>query len=352
MQMKKFIKENASFIALFFMLTIATASLMTACNAKVNPSSPGIATVTQTPIPPTNTPNVSLTPLPAGSIAFIGWARNGAGQFGFVPTVNLPSGTTIYFTDLSWDTTLNSGSGGFSDQSVSIASKQVEVETLISVNLTAQINAGVSVFVGNTTDASNTANLSITNIAYFNNSTSSPNGSNLTGGAQAVTQTYLKQSGQGNGDKIIAFTCPYTGSAPSSSNNYLPTGTVFTTAMIYGPDGWSSSAISHYYDSGLPTGLTSGTNAVDLHQLWQDALTNFSTPMATAVAGGANENAMLNGTTCPAYSSANTASNWIGCILGAGSFSLANAVTAANQGNVPCSSGYGFAPTPTVVMAY
>ncbi|HXL73406.1 MAG TPA: hypothetical protein VN963_07250, partial [bacterium] len=104
--------------------------------------------------------------------------------------------------------------------------------------------------------------------------------------------------------------------------------------------------------SGLPSGLTNGTTALDLHQLWQDALTNFSTPMATAVAGGGNENALLNGTSCPSGSPA-TNSNWIGTVVGAGTFTgLSNAITAANQGSVPCSAGYGFAPTPTVVMPY
>jgi hypothetical protein len=86
MQMKKFLKENISFVVLFAMLMIACSISMMACNAKVNPSSPGIATVTQTPIAPTSTPNISLTPLAAGSIEIIGWARNGSGQFGFIPT--------------------------------------------------------------------------------------------------------------------------------------------------------------------------------------------------------------------------------------------------------------------------
>jgi hypothetical protein len=126
---------------------------------------------------------------------------------------------------------------------------------------------------------------------------------------------------------------------------------VFTTEIIFGADAYSSSAITHYYDSGVATGLTSGTTALDLHQLWADSVANFVAPMQTAIAGGANENARLNGTTCPS-GAVYTNSNWIGTIQGASGFSLANAVTVANQGNVPCSGGYGFAPTPTFVMPY
>jgi hypothetical protein len=72
--------------------------------------------------------------------------------------------------------------------------------------------------------------------------------------------------------------------------------------------------------------------------------------MATAVAGGGNENAMLSGTTCPS-GAVYTNSNWIACILGAGSFQLANSVTIAAQATA-CSGGYGFSPVATAVMPY
>lgn len=363
MQSKKLTKTGAGFIAIFAILLMTTGLMMTACQSTVNPSSPGVATSTKTFTPTpiitstptaTGTPNLALTPLPAGSIQFIGWVRNGAGQFGFIsPSATLPTGTVIYFTDLSWDSTLNSGAGGWSDQSVSISSKNVEVETMISCTLTSPLSPNTPIFIGNPSDVTNGSGYTLANVVFFNNATASPNGSNLTGGittGAAVTQIFMKQSGQGNGDKLFAFTCP-AASVPSLSNSYLPTGTVFTTAMIYAPTTWTSSAITSYNTSGLPSGLTNGTTALDLHQLWQDALTNFSTPMATAVAGGGNENAFLNGATCPSGSPA-TNSNWVGAVVGAGSFSLSNAITAANQGNVPCTGGYGFAATPTVVMPY
>ena len=59
MKIREFMKENIGVIALFMMLTVATSILMTACNAKVTPASPGIATITNTP---TGTPTITATP--------------------------------------------------------------------------------------------------------------------------------------------------------------------------------------------------------------------------------------------------------------------------------------------------
>ncbi len=109
MKIKELLKENIGVIALFVILTTATSILMTACNAKVTPASPGIATTTSTPtnIPgtPTYTPTQSNVTINQGDIAFVGMLTSSQNQFAFVTTNSIPSGAQIYFTNYPYDST-------------------------------------------------------------------------------------------------------------------------------------------------------------------------------------------------------------------------------------------------------
>ncbi len=110
MKSKKFTKAGVGFIAIFAILLTVTGLMMTACQSTVNPSSPGIATVTKTFTPtatipvPTNTP--SNVPINAGDIAFIGIVTSAGNQFAFVTLNTIPASAQINFTNYPFDQTL------------------------------------------------------------------------------------------------------------------------------------------------------------------------------------------------------------------------------------------------------
>jgi hypothetical protein len=369
MKTKNFTKEKVSLIALFLMLITATAVMMTACKSTINPTSAGVATITVTPTATatiTNTPipaNPSLTPLAAGSIAFTGWGRNGDDQIAFVPLVALTQGTTIYFTNLAWDSTHTQ----FSDQSVVNTSATfnngyagsgpppagavTENEEVISYVVPGGgLGVGTPVVIG--TGSALVQSGTVANVAVFANT--SPSGIALTTSTSntkavaAASVTYL-DSGKSNAGHMFAYTVP-SGTVPSAANNYLPTGSVFTTGLIFGPDAFTAGVPAYYFDSALPSGLTLGTNAIDLSALYENIYTVYPTLYNSAVASsGNNISCFVNGTVCPTTAAGintGTGGPWVGTIEGASKLIF----SATTTGVTVCSSGTGYAFVPATNM--
>jgi hypothetical protein len=346
-------KTNLIILAL---LSIGSIFWVTACGP--TPSTPA-ASSTANP-----TATSSVTPLPAGSIAFIGMARNASNQIGFVANTAIAAGVTIYFTNLAWDST----HGQFSDQSQAAnvvagplpSGPITEVEEVIRYVVgNSGLAANSAVIIGRSEPSTIADNLQggmVINVALFANS--SPSGIALTTSASELGSPVTNASalnflnGQyANGCHLFAYTVP-AGTVPSASNQYFPSGSVFTAGLVFGPDAFTAGSPANYYDSALPPGLTTGTSAVDLSGLYANMATVIPTPWATAVNGsgtsGNNISAMV-GVNCPTGAAAiNTNTNWVGTILGHTHLTLYSQGD-ANSGVTFCGAGTGFGfTTPTV----
>jgi hypothetical protein len=288
--------------------------------------------------------------------------RNAANQIGFVTNASIEAGVTIYITNLSWDSTY----GQFSDQSqvANITTGTLptgpitEVEEVISyVVSNSGLAANTGIVIGRTEGSTITDNLqggTVTNVALFANT--SPSGTALTTSASelgspvtlAAALNFIN-SQYANGGHLFAYTVP-AGTVPSAANHYFPSGSAFTTGLIFGSDAFTAGSPANFYDSALPPGLTLGTNAVDLSGLYANMATVMPTPWATAVNGsgtsGNNIDALVSSSGCPAASAGFTNTNWIGTILGHTHLCLYPQGD-ANSGVTVCGSGFGFT-TPTV----
>jgi hypothetical protein len=369
MQKRNFTKEKFSFTALFLILMTATTMLMTACQTTVNPASPGIATVTKTPtttptVTNTTVANATATPTAPtfpnpGSIDVIGWDHNANAEVGFIAASNIAGPATIYFTNLSWDKTLNTGAGGFYDQSQTVTggSGVTEVEVIVSYAIPSgqTLNANTPVYFGNTgSNATNSLGAgTLANTATFQNS--SPSGSALTGGSVVAADTFIPESKVFNGDKLLVFTVP--SGTTVSSGAVLSSGVPnFVNAIILGPDAFTSSALTsgNYWDSGLPSPLTTSgvtPNAVDLSTAWNDAKNSatYGTVFTASIASGqGNQNGALNANVngCQSASwAACTSSYWSLNVGGKTSVGFSPAVAGTN-----CSvAGFTFTAAATAI---
>jgi hypothetical protein len=319
MESKKKWLAGIGFLAMAAFMLVSTTALMVSCSPTSIPTNP--ATPTHTPLPPTNTqtftPTGTLTPintttpvvgatLAAGSIAFTGLTYNGDSQISFVATNNISSGTTIYFTNYSYDATLNAlvdesttsatassnwtgtPSGNIVWESATYATTITE-GTISYVTGPAGLSAYSQVVIGNTGDEANILQ-----------------GGTVNNVAGASGDTWLVENHNGGGHKVLCWTGP--GITVGAS---LPGGVTWLAAIIFGPDSWTSAGpIGQlcFWDSYLPPGLTSGANAIDLSGLWANSQ-DGNLGAYNSAAGGQNDNAVLN--SCQnTLAGICTASNW------------------------------------------
>lgn len=268
-------------------------------------------TVTSTPFPcgypaATCTPTTTSTPLPyaplaVGSIAFTGITSNGNEQISFVATSQVAPNTTIYFTNYTWDNTLNSNTGGFVDQSGTYISVPV-TETLYSPTANnglggfavTVLSSGVSNVITDGIIAYTTGSQGLAPYQQVVISHTSDAPDVLQGGSVAGVNGYdnrLELSGNGGGQAVIAFTTSLSSPSTVTVNS---TNTNFLGGLIFGPDTWyqnvsngNSIPAGNYWDSYLPPGLSS-SSSTDLSGIWNtDDLNQYNN------SADQNDNAVL-----------------------------------------------------------
>lgn len=340
MQIKKFMKEKASLIALFLMLITGPMLTMTACKSTVNPSSPGIATATSTFTPtitstktpvPTATANTAVVPYSPGTIAFTAFIRNGNSQFAFVNTSGsaVTAGTTLYFTNLCFDTSAGTA-GQFVDNSGTVGASPVTEGTVAYTVGTGGLNPFVPVVIGGVgTWLANTGDT----VSVVSDGSSNLSALSLSINPPALVFNHNNELG----DKLYC----YMASQAATVGGPLPANFGFITALYYGPynsgsSGWDVSGTSigtSSINTCLPSTL-SASNSLDLSALWQNsALISGSTT--------GNQNAVL-GTESPftcqnTLAGIYTGSNWSGDVLSASHMAV----------NLLTATSYGPAVTPT-----
>ena len=240
------------------------------------------------------------TALLPGDVALSAIVRNGNSQIGFVSTKTLDSGTTVYFTNYSWNSSLNGGLGGLVDESVSIGSSATTV-----------IEGTASYIVG-------PGGLAAFTPVYFGNTGNASN--QLQGGAVANVlggggNAWVVMNHNGNGEKLLLYTAaaPLALGAP-------PSGATFLTGAILGPHSWlgGGSSPATFFDSNLPSGLNSA-NSIDLSPLW-NGNPALSDPSAITAQ---NQSALLS----PCQNSLSAVldpANWVGNTASKGGLSLTN----------------------------
>jgi len=347
--------ESIKIATLLAMFLTGAAFSITACSPQQIVTGPGVSGTGSTPTPtftvnPNYVPSSATPNSAAGSIALTGILENGDSSFSFVNTTTLSntSPTTIYFTNYGWDQTLNGGTGGFVDASVTIG------PSAPATNGTG-VSEGTISFVVPTTSAltSSTYNQVVIgkvgddSSTYGTEANVTPAGSNSNSN---TTNPYLVLNHNGLGNKIFAYMAsgPV---APGAST----AGITFINAVIFGPSGWNalqgaSISATDFSDSYLPwaptysfsngnqTPPSSGafTNfcALDLSVLFNAVTTANSA--GTSGAGGPIQNQNLVLSTCE--STLNGIENgtlWTGNDEAKTSFLIGTGAA----GNTSCSTG-------------
>lgn len=322
-------------LPVFLLLAGTGVILMVSCTAQSIPTAP--PTPTHTPGLPTSTPTVTQTPtstwtpggptatftlsptitntpsagqLPVGSVLFTGILTNGNAQQSFIVNQSISAATNIYLTNMAWDKTLTglTAQDGSSGNFVSTYADTV--------------NSGSASFTAETIiEYSTSSYAAYSQVFSFGNTGETGAAGQPGNGTFSGAVTYLKDSGNATGDKIIAFQA-----AGVNTSTYAVTGPVtFLGAVIFGPDPWQSSgAVSEYYDSYLPPGL-SASNSTNLNTLYLDIVSGSGATPNT------NVDAILDctGGSSTAYSGNSSNSNWLGCVEGKSKFGLPGEATAA-----------------------
>ncbi len=342
-------------------ITDTPAVTSTPTGSPTIPNSPTFTgTYTNSPtVTPTTTSTVSPTPLPnlnPGDISFTGFVQNGSSEFSFISTKNLAAGQVIYFTNDSYDPTqgglvtenLNYPSTASSVTFTSAQGNNVVISggssnpTTVSEGIIAYTVGSGGLTLGNQVVLSKQGNDipqqqggSAVSVAGLNNSGSGT----VYNATTTVTSNWagLILNHNGTGDKVLAFT------VSGGVTQYI-------AGLIFGPDTWqstgsigstviSSNTIPYFWDSYLPSNLTSGVNAVDLSGLWNsDNLNQYSTSN--------NINTLLLFCLNTA-SGINTSTNWgADGNVATGSLSLDGGKTAhvpfpAGVGTTACTTGNG-----------
>ncbi len=297
------------------------------------------STPTTTPTPTatnlngyTSTPTASATPTATnlagqnpGDIAFTGLTYNGNSEVAFVATTLIGPGQVIYFTNESYDASVT----GLVNESFNCCDDGAGngltiVEGVISYTVGGSgLSAYKQVVIGNPKDE--TQQLQGGTVA------------GVSGGYGVTTGTsWLVNNHNGNGHKILAFAVPSAGV------------TDWLAGVIFGPDSWQTTgsinpsanitiggAVSAtgpaFWDSYLPSALTSGTDAIDLSTLWNNDNLNNDTPVADE-----NDNAVVAG--CQTSLSAIVSGTWTA------DGNVGKSAAQLNPGIAvsPCPSGGGF----------
>jgi hypothetical protein len=251
-----------------------------------------------------------------GDVAITAFVRNGNSQFAFVNTTanTFPSGTVIYFTNYSYD---------------------ASVQQLISTNQTVTAGAVTEGTVAYTVGAGGLAPYTPVIIGKITGASDLlQGGSVVLANGGTGTSPWLIFNGNGSGDKIIAYTASSAIAAGGSVS-----GATFVNAVLFGPDTWFSNSSSpvNCYDSALPSGLTSGTNALDLSAIWNSNIAIYG---PTPVKGG-NQNTVLS--SCQnSLAGIETVSNWTANVAPKTAFSLSLGYATASINLTP-----GGTPTGT-----
>ncbi len=298
------------------------------------PTATSLVTNTSTNTPTiTATPTITNTPLPLGpgSIVFTALLQNGCSEFDLVAPGGLAGGTTIYFTNGSYNPT--SGVVTFIEPDPNVSGNGVTEGVIAYVVPSGGLGAYVPVAVSKlSNDDDMLAGGSLVDISDAPGDTASEGVS---------TEPFLIFNHNGEGHKIIAYST--TGANSTGVTTYL-------AALIFGPDTWQTSgSVTNYWDSYLPQGLTSGTNAMDLSGVWT------SNNLESLYVQG-NDNAVLNSCQNTTGGIMNT-SNWaVDGNVGAGTMFLVNSGSplvlcatgsAGWTGTIPPSVYLTATPTPT-----
>ncbi|HEY5038721.1 MAG TPA: hypothetical protein VIJ93_06590, partial [bacterium] len=279
MKSKKLMTSMGLSFLVLLLMVLAAGNMLVSCTAQNIPTGPPTPTFTPTrtlvstntptwtmtgTLVVTATPTITATPLYGlgpGSVAFTAFLTNGNGQQAFIPLVPLNAGTTIYLTNMAWDdsgysgmgVTANTGAtGGFQ----SAYTGAYSAGTSMSPELILQYVSGSSVPADTTLFSwSNRAG----NVA--GSAAQMGPGDTFTGIPTSLGVTYILDSANVTGDKLIAFTSPNV----DPNTGAISSPVVFLGAVIWGPDTWTPSGTSpaNYYDSVRPPGLNS-TNSIDL----------------------------------------------------------------------------------------
>ncbi len=217
-----------------------------------------------------------------GAIAFTGLTFNGNSQFSFISTVSVSSGTTIFFTNESYDGTLNNGTGGLVNESTTASASSTWTGTSPATvinweSMATTVTEGVVAYIP---PAGGLAPYTQVVIASTGNELQGGNATNISGGNG---DSYLIFNHNGAGQKVLAF------SVSAGVTTWLG-------AIIFGPDTWWQSIDNNtpipqynFWDSYLPPGLNTVYTSIDLSSLWvSDGLSNDNN------SSDQNDNAVLD----------------------------------------------------------
>lgn len=222
----------------------------------------------------------------SGAIAFTGLTFNGNSQFSFISTASVSAGTTIFFTNESYDGTLNGGTGGLVDESTTASASSTWTGTSPATVVNWEGSFATTITEGIIAYVPPAGGLAPYNQVVIGNTSDEPN--QLQGGSVASvsgtsSHPYLVFNHNGAGHKVLAFS--------------LSAGvTTWLGAVIFGPDTWWQSIANNtpipqynFWDSYLPPSLNTIYTSIDLSGVWTND--NLSTDNN---ASDQNDNAVLD----------------------------------------------------------
>lgn len=345
------IVEGIKILILLAVLLTGAALSITACTPQQIVTGPGAPTPTVNPnyVPSSATPN----PV-AGSIVITAILRDGNSSISFFNTTALSSSTVIYFTNFSWDSTLNGGAGGFVDESSQNATGPTTVSegTVSYTPPGAGLPAYTQVVIGKT--GTSLAGGSVANLGY-----------NAVSGLSNNGNAYLYFNHNGLGDKVYVFEgTSVAAGLPGGTAGPSTAGITFVNAVIFGPNTWNalqggSIPVNDSWDSYLPfstaysysTTSSGGSTSTPTGTFPYFCALDLS-PLFNAMGGQnsstQNQNALLSSCVAGSSNSLNTietGSNWTGNALGASGFVIGGTGFGASCGGT--SAGYNVTASET-----
>lgn len=244
-------------VGLFFLAAAFGGILLVSCQAKPIPSSAQA---------PTNPVSILSSITSPGSIAFTGFVMNGNSQFSFAAAATFSAGTTIFFTNYSYDATTNT----LVDESTSAGSFSYWPDSSTGQLYAWEANMATTITEGTVAYVVGAGGLTPYQSVVISNTSNAQN--QLQGGAVynvagSGGSAYLVMNHNGAGHKILAWV-----GSPITVGQTISAGSTFIAAVIFGPDTWTTSGSipnGNFWDSYLPSnlGLQSST---DLSNLWHN----------------------------------------------------------------------------------